>query len=138
MDYNDYRFKKSDINTLEEARITNFYLGFPKDVQPNFKDYHAPMKPFNSNWGRGVVGKIDGKMVAIVSNYSYSHAQIKKHFDEVLKTIYWGYDTQLQTLYVTDASLPGIDYNAHIKTLIVSALLDQKTGPLKRVQWAMR
>jgi len=111
---------------LTEAVVTKLITSFSSIKQYLSKgwiDSTQPMRPFGSNWGRGVYST---KSEAFISMQGMKHAQIKQKLEgETDFTFYWGYVPANKTLYLEIASIRGNGFNRKNVQVIVSAILDK-------------
>lgn len=115
---------------LNERRevVRKVEIGFPKGMDQNYSDLHAPVKPFGTNWGRGVLFKQGNEFRARIGSYSTSHAALKSGINlPVEKTFYFGFGNG--TLYLQRAAVGTSEFTRPMLIEIATALTEE--GPLK-------
>ena len=112
---------------LDEAaieRVVTSFNSIKKQLPNSWSEFHQPMAPFGSNWGRGVVGKSGN---ALVGGASSDHATLKQRTKEnTLMTFYWGYAPKGKTLYLETAAIRGPGLTKQVLPKIAQAIVVQK------------
>ena len=117
----------------EDVQVFKLATGFKKVVPAgtNYVDSHAPLQPFGTKWGRGVIVNNGGTLETIIGTYGTSHANLKKGMnpgEQTNGTFYWGYDTANKTLYFEYGSDRTFDFNnSKVLQAIISGLQNSNT-----------
>lgn len=118
---------KQQLNERREV-IRKLKIGFPEGIEGNYTERHAPLEPFGTKWGRGVVFKQGNEFRVRIGSYSTSHANLKSGIRlPVEKTFYFGFDEG--TLYITKAAVGTADFPRPMLIEIAAAISEE--GPLK-------